>query len=247
MPWKIPTVDEMCKFTTSQNQLDKIKIDYTDVQNTYYSKNKNPYAYGHLATFKFAYTELIGKPNFPVQDTLIHKINYNNLDKHIWWLKKMNYIIFEPITRDAILKENENSPKKWQLGSWRQVPTFNLNSLAPEPELIPKIMYIWLKEFAVVNKIILEKIDNPTELDQNLAKKIPAICYEQSFFFSVVQPFAYGNNQMGRWMENILRWQWKMPLKIRMPETPEYKKWTDNLEKWEKQRLSKFISKAKEL
>lgn len=245
MAWKTPTQEEMLNFTVSQNTLDKITLEYFDVLNTYNGKSNNSYAYGHLAAFKFIFMELIGKPNFPVQDPSSMKLY--NLEKHIWWLKRINFMIFEPLTKNPTLKDNENIPKKYQLGVWRQEPTTNLYSIAPEPSLIPKIMYNWLKDISLVNKIILEKIDNPIDLDQNLAKKIPAICYEQSFFFSSVQPFIFGNNQMGRWMENILRWQWKMPFKIRTPMSPDYKKWQDNLEKWEKQRLPKIIERAKQI
>ena len=154
--------------------------------------------------------------------------------------------MLSPLVGHPIVAEAADSPQRQFIGNWRQIPAMNTFSVAPQPDLIPKLMHNWLLEIATLNEEVINNLDRLYAITKEKAHQMEKTTHQASLFISTVQPFTYANNRLGRLVENTLRLHWHFPWKPCGPGH-DYDQYVKDLVEFQKTELPKRIEIAKQL
>ncbi len=165
---------------------------------------------GHFKAINFA-IKLAGSIDFPAKDPAIltHEYASHNC---LYWLRELHSTMMYPIAEFGLKNgTGQLYIQSSQCGTYRYSPKQLAFSPAPDPDLIPKLLHLWLKDVTEFDAEIKDKVDNPYGLTPAQSNKKLAITKECSLFFSCLQPFEDGNNRIAKLVENTLRLRWRMP------------------------------------
>ena len=166
----------------------------------------------------------------------------NDTEGALFWLREIHRKIAEPLTKHVLLEEDPNAPTLFSLGKYRMNQVTAVTKPAPPPEIIPKLMHNWLRDYATFHHKIKDKVKNPYGIDKDTAIEINSHVYNVNLFFSVVQPMACLNQRMGRLLENIFRLAWCLPMKFYAPSWgDEYRRLIPDLEMYQNEQLPKLL------
>lgn len=243
MPRKLPTEQELVDFIVATHNCDHITLTHQDVTNTIKNTGvPSPYVQGHRKALKYAVIDLCGSTDFPIRD--ISMLSQDNVLTHLHWLTELHSMIMYPVAQANLFSYAENNISTSQCGTLRSTSKALAFNMAPEPNIIPTLLFLWLKELATINNEVKDNIDNPYGLTQYQAKRMGNFAKETPMFISCLQPFDNGNNLVARIVENIIRINWYMPWKIINPghQLDEFNK---NLNIYQQTTFKEWLSKTK--
>lgn len=244
---KPPTEQEIWRFVATTHECDQVPLKYSDIQDTWAKKiAPNPFAHGHFRAFMYAMKTLIPSSDFPAKAPELMQ-TVQDSETALFWLRELHTRIVEPLTTFVLYEGDVDRPTSWQCGRYRYVPTTAVTKPAPPHDLIPKIMHNWLKDYAAFHAKIKDKVKNPYGIDQQTSQEIFKRCENINLFFCTVQPMACLNQRMGRFMENVFRLAWCLPLKFLSPGglTSDYPKFIPALEQYQNEEIPKLVEAAK--
>ncbi len=239
MTIKKPSLAEIIQFTANTHIVEGIDtVTHQSVSNTAQRKEKNIYAHGHLAALSYAVHTLLPSPDYPARNPDFKDIP--QMESNIHWLKHLN-----SLTQSPLIADMNNHYVLSKIGIWRIDNASNTFTNAPNPFLIPYIMFNWLKRLTKIHNGVKNKLDNPYGLSQSEFIDMRNFAEEQPVFFSTVQPFKYDNNRFGRLIENVILLGWNLPLKPNPITT--YEKFKESLEDYQQSNLQTIIKEANSL
>lgn len=231
MPIPYPDQTTTFSFISQTHIIDRINCSINDITATYTGKTGkklvNPYAHGHLQAINYVLTQLVGKADFPARSP-DYLTNRFKSELALTWLKQIHLLMLEPIAVSILSEADENAPRRNQVGSWRIVPATNSFSYCPPPQLIPKIMHLWLLKLSQFHSSIKDLLNKPFGINRQLSLKIEETAYKANLFIATAQPFTSANNRLGRLVENALRLHWHLPWKV-YQEGPLYDKFVEDM------------------
>ena len=240
-----PTEKDLFNIVASTHAADRIPLLMKDIEDTWSQKTKNPYAHGTFKALMYGLHNLQNSLDFPVKDiNLITDIQKS--EQSLAWLKELHKRMVEPIATSPSMESDNNAPNRFEIGYYRFKSAQVITQEAPPASLIPAIMHNWIKDIGKYHLSIKDKIDNPYAFTGDEAKELSLRAQNIPLFFSVVQPFSYGNQRLGRLVETIFRWKWNLPLVHYWPETNEHRKLLLNLAEYEKL-IPEISAKAKDI
>ena len=224
---KLPPESTLLDFIVATHSCDRIQLTPDVVTNTLQGKGKpSPYIQGHRKALKFICTELVGSSDFPAKDPNI-LINHYHSENALYWLREIHSLVMYPVAQDNL--SSGLGIKPCECGTYRFKPKALAFSYAPEPDDVPILLHLWLKEVSELHSEVRTDIDNPYGINPEQSKRLVHTANEVSFFFGCLQPFEEGSNRVGRLVENTLRLHWYMPWDTQYggPQLDEYiKKFT---------------------
>lgn len=247
MPVRFPSQPEAFNFICGTHAVERIKLSLTDVEDTYRGKAKipNPYVDGHLRAINYIFERLVDKADFPARTTAILTNRFKS-DVALNWLKDIHSLMLSPLVGHPIVAADPNAPQRQFIGNWRIIPAMNTFSIAPQPELIPKLLHLWLLDLTTLNTDIKPYLDQPYGITKEKAHLMEQTTYKANLFLSTTQPFVHANNRLGRLVENALRLHWRLPWKICSPGHA-HEDFVRDLVEYQKTELPKMLAAAKNL
>lgn len=239
-----PTEQNLFDIVVSTHAADRITISKDDTQKTWKKEIQNPYAHGHFMSLMYILHNLRLSADFPVKEpALLTDIQKSSVS--LAWLKTLYTKMTEPLINSPLFEGDLNGPSRIHLSQYRYTPTLAITKQAPDPSMIPAIMHNWIKDIGTYHHSIKNKVLNPFAFNANDAKELMTTIREIPLFFSIVQPFGYGNQRLGRLVEIAFRWIWNVPIVYYWPNSKEYDKLLEDLQTYEKEKLPLIIEKAK--
>ncbi len=247
MPIKLPTQLDTFSFIAGTHQVERLPCNTTDIESTYKGTAKlpNPYADGHLRAIHYMFTKLVGKQDFPVKEPKVLTNRYKS-DAALTWLKELQTTMLIPLVSHPMLADNPTTPQRQFLGIWRPLPTFNTFSVAPHPEIIPKLMHLWLLEIATLNTEVQPHLDLAYGITKEKAHQLEQTAYNASLFIACTQPFQDANNRLGRLVENTLRLHWHLNWKSCSKDL-QHDQYVKDLVEYQKKQLPSYIHRIRKL
>lgn len=244
---KLPSQKDAFDFICGTHLVERININYSEVDKTYNGTAKilNPYVDGHLRAMTYIFDKLVGKQDFPARSPKFLTNRFKS-DVALNWLKDLNSIMLTPLVGHPMLSQDPNTPQRQFIGVWRQIPAMNTFSVAPQPELIPKLMHTWLCDIATLNEEVFPLLNKPYDITKEKAHLMEQTAYNASMFIAVTQPFTYANNRLGRLVENALRLHWHFPWKP-CSHNHIYEQYIKDLVTFQQHELPKLIARTKDL
>ena len=238
----IPTEQTLFDLVASTHAADRIPLTIQEIQETWAKKKVSPYARGHFLAYMYILHNLSNSIDFPAKDpNMITDIQKSSMA--LSWLRELHTRFVEPLVNSPLLEGDINGPQRYHLGNYRMFQTQAITRPAPPSNLLPAIMHNWLKDIAIYHHSIKDKVLNPFAFSANDAHELIQRVKDIQLFFSVVQPFAYGNQRLGRIVELAFRWKWNVPIVHYWPSSKEYNKLLIDLGEYEK-RLPDIIQRA---
>lgn len=239
--FKLPQKHEVYQFISETHLVEKLQCSSTDAESAYTKKVKHPLAWGHVTALSYLLS-LIDKQDFPAREPHTLSNTFKSQDA-LFWLKESHIKLTSSLLLDP-LNEHSNAPiKPSQLGTYRNVPVNNTFARAPQPELIPAILHLWLIELSTLHHLIKPKLDIVQGITKDQFKSMENFVNEIPVLFSTVQPFQIANNRLGRLVSNTLRIAWRMPF---IPNVGDhYDQFKLDLESFQINKLPLLIQQAK--
>lgn len=240
----MPTEEQLFHFVASTHECDRTNIPYSQITGTWQKKGPpSPYAHGHFKAFNYVLHQLLPSNDFPAKDpNSLHTIQ----DSHtaLFWLREIHKQIAMPLAADQTLYGNDNVPLQSQVASYRMMPAVIVKKAAPPTDLIPALMHNWIITYAKFHHSIKDRVSNPYGIDKDTAKAIYTHCKNIPLFFCSVQPYACLNQRLGRFVEQVFRLAWWLPMKYYSPSYgDEYPQFLKDLEKYEDAEMPLLIKK----
>lgn len=252
MPSNLPNQQDAFAFICGTHDIDRINCSNSTILATYQGKHKDPYADGHLKALQYIFTELVDKMHFPAKN-IQSLTNSFKSNLALNWLRELHFIMLTPVVVDPLfdtdrqsLEITSNAPRQNELGVYRNRIASNSFSLAPTPDLIPKILHNWLIEITTLHDKVKGKMESAFGITREIAHELDETAYKSLLLISTVQPFACCNNRLGRLVENALRLQWHLPWKV-TTKGHSYEKFIDDLEDFQKSDLHQVIKEAQSI
>jgi len=165
---------------------------------------------GHFKAINYT-IQLAGSFDFPAKEgsNLDNEFSSNQA---LNWLREIHSLMMYPIAEYGLKNGTgqlyiQNS----QCGTYRYTPKQLAYSPAPAPELIPKILHLWLVDINTLDLEIKDKVDNPYGLTTAQSQEMYRKVKEITPFISCLQPFEDGNNRVAKLVENAFRLRWRLP------------------------------------
>lgn len=246
---KPPTEQEIWNFVSSTHAADRSPLPQDQIVNTWKQVGMpNPYAQGHFRAFMYALNTLLPSQDFPAKGVDLIT-NVSQSETALFWLREIHTKMTEPIARSPIFHDQSdpNAITPFLIGKYRIHPKMALQAPAPPPDLLPKLMHNWLKDYAKFHDKIKGKVVNPFGVDKELAQEIHRMAKELNLFFCVVQPMSCLNQRMGRFIEWMFRTAWHLPMKYYTHGGDDLRKLPQDLIDFEAKRLPQLLAATKDV
>lgn len=231
-----PTEDDLCNIVVSTHAADRIQLTLDETKRTWKREIQNPYAHGHFQALMYILHTLRTSNDFPVKEPSL-LTDMQRSHAALDWLRTIHTKMMEPLVNSPLLEDDPNGPQSFHVGQYRFQPTTAITRPAPQPAIIPAIMHNWIKDIGLYHQSIKGKVENPYGFNPSDAKELLNRVKEIPIFFSIVQPFGYGNQRLGRLVEIAFRWKWNIPLVHYWPNTNEHHKLLERLAQYETDKL----------
>jgi hypothetical protein len=235
-----PTEADLCELVSSTHAADRINLKNEDIKRTWKQEIRDPYAHGHFTAYMHILHKLLPSIDFPIKEPSL-LTDQSRSHQALEWLRTLHNKMTEPLARSNLFEADPNGPTVSGLGRYRFVNTLAITKTAPAPALIPPIMHNWFKDIATYHHSIKAKVANPYGFSATDARELLTRVKEIPLFFSVVQPFSYGNQRLGRIVELAFRWAWNIPVVHYYPNSKEHNKLLENLTQYETDNLPRII------
>lgn len=215
---KPPTEQEIWSYVAFTHHIDRVKLGQDEVINTWHQKGLvNPFAQGHFRAIMYIIHKLLPSNDFPLKDGAVLN-NVPESETALFWLRELHRKMADPLINHMLLIDDVNAPSSMQVGSYRMMPAMAVISPCPPPDMIPKLMYNWLKDYSDFHNKIKDQINNPYAFDKEMAYQIIRKAYEVNLFFCSIQPMGCLNQRFGRLLENCYRLGWNLNLKMKQDD-----------------------------
>lgn len=240
---KIPTRDELLVFLEQTHTIEKVDITQKAITHaTLRTPEANPYVVGHFDAFNYMFKELLKSPEFPVKDAKSFATLYASNETLIWLRDlhaKMTFPFVKARNIDA-WKDLSLSPQ--DCGVYRTNEKLLAFSMAPSPNLLPKLLHNWLVDLGSFHLKIKDNL-NQAYRPKNDVSAAEKMAYDANIFIAAVQPFEFECSRLGRLVENALRLAWHLPWK-HVPTGADYRRYTTDLLKFESSDIFTLIKRA---
>jgi hypothetical protein len=239
-----PTENDIFNYTAATHAADRIPLATDAIKNTWAQKGMpNPYAQGHFRAFMYILHKLLVGGDFPAKNPEMIK-TLSDSHAALFWLREIHHKMTDPLIGHPFLEDDPNAPQQGQAGKYRLTPAMSVTIPAPPADTIPRLMHVWLIQYAKLHDKIKDKIENPYGFSQELGREVIQKVTEANLFFITVQPLSCLNQRMGRFIENTFRLAWRLPMKFYYATSDEYRDLPHLIEKYQKETLPQLVKDA---
>jgi len=213
-----PSNDALTAFAYHSTRIERIPISRQDIDQTISGTKVNPYIEGQM---KAANLLLLLAPDEKlIPATLPH--SWQQTLEQITFLKKFHLNLFKRVAEHGIITLDPDIIQLKNVGEYRDERKWVIHQEMPSPIMIPHLLHDWWSDLIAFNIQYSPKIDAPILLEDSDIKALVDKAYETNLKLCCIKPFVDGSNRVARCIENLLRLNWGLPLKIIRHED-EYK------------------------
>jgi hypothetical protein len=248
MPIKRPPIQDLSLFIFQTHDVEKVKVAPVEVQELIKQGTKhpkpNPYVVGHFEAINYIIKQG-DTDDFPIKDSRLISSWYTS-DEQLHWLRKIHSLMTFPIARNINPEWLEDTKKcaQHECGVYRDKRATLAFSYAPNHEDIPKILHVWFKQLIDIHERVKDNLDNPHGISQGDAKAMYEFTDQTGLLFPNLLAFGYGNNRLGRLVENLIRLKWHMRWKA--APSGVYDDYVRDIQRFHVEQMPKYIEAIKE-
>jgi hypothetical protein len=205
-----PDNDAITAFSFHSTRIERIPISRQDIDQTLSGAKINPFLEGQYKAIDLI-RELATDPDLipPTQPA-----NWQSSLDQLYFLKRIHRNLFRTVADYGVLTIDPSILPPHQVGEWRDERKWVANKEMPNPVLVPHLLFDWWSDLISFHNQYREKIEMPQLLDDDDIKVLVNKAYETNLKLCCIKPFTDGSNRVARITENLLRFNWGLPLKI---------------------------------